>query len=130
MDINIRLNIYKYVFTEFVYIAFLSLVLFGLSSGSNQWLGLFVFAMCIGTTIRVFMLWRKLRNSALKTSGGRLFFKGIACDVTQPCRFLPFGIWSTAKVSYFEDSMQKRSIYIPKSALSHEHWQQVLGHRT
>ncbi|ELH4233771.1 hypothetical protein ROW45_000281 [Vibrio fluvialis] len=76
------------------------------------------------------MLWRKLRNSALKMSGGRLLFKGIACDVTQPCRFLPFGIWSTAKVSYFEDSMQKRSIYIPQSALSHEHWQQVLGHRT
>ncbi|WP_238930293.1 hypothetical protein [Vibrio harveyi] len=130
MDINIRLNICKYVFTEFVYIAFLSLVLFGLSSGNNQWLVLFVFSMCIGTTIRIFMLWRKLRNSALQTSGGKLFFKGFACDVTLSCSFLPFGLWLTAKVSYFEDSMQKRNIYIPKSALSHEHWQQVLGHRT
>uniref|UniRef100_UPI0020C90B35 hypothetical protein n=1 Tax=Vibrio cholerae TaxID=666 RepID=UPI0020C90B35 len=74
------------------------------------------------------MLWNKFRQGSLKILGGNLFFKGLACDVTLLYDFLPLGIGSTIKVSYFEETMQKRSIYIPKNALSHEHWQQLLDH--
>ncbi|EOK5974830.1 hypothetical protein ACM6XX_004613 [Vibrio parahaemolyticus] len=130
MDINIRLNMYKYVFTEFVYIGLLCLVMLWFSSGNSQWLGVFISILFVGTAIRILMLWRKLGNRALETSGGKLLFKGLACDVTLLYNFLPFGIGSVAKVSYFDGSMQKRNIYIPKSALSHKEWKQVLAHRT
>ncbi|MFB9137598.1 hypothetical protein [Vibrio olivae] len=129
MNSDIKLNMYKYTLMEFTYIGCLWLVLLLLSHGDNQWLKLFVLVMCVGTAIRMFMLWRKLRNSALYTSNEGVFFKGLACDVLLKNNFLPFGIGAAVKVSYFEGSMQKRNIYIPKSALSHEHWQRMLSLR-
>ena len=129
MNSDIKLNMYKYTLMEFTYIGCLWLVLLLLFHGDNQWLKLFVLAMCVGTAIRMFMLWRKLRNRALYTSSKGVFFKGLACDVMLKNNFLPFGIGAAVKVSYFEDSMQKRNIYIPNSALSHEHWQRMLSLR-
>ncbi len=130
MNNNIRLNMYRYVFTELTYIVFLWLVLYWLSSGNHQWIQLLTLIMCCGAATRILMLWNKFRQGSLKMLGGQLFFKGLVCDVTLLYNFLPLGIGSTIKISYFEETMQKRSIYIPKNALSHEHWQQLLERRT
>ncbi len=121
---------YRYVFTELTYIVFLWLVLYWLSGGNHQWIQLLTLIMCCGAATRILMLWNKFRQGSLKILGGLLFFKGLACDVTLLYNFLPLGIGSTIKISYFEETMQKRSIYIPKNALSHEHWQQLLVRRT
>ncbi len=121
---------YRYVFTELTYIVFLWLVLYWLLSGNHQWIQLLTLIMCCGAATRILMLWNKFRKGSLKILGDQLFFKGLACDVTLLYNFLPLGIGSTIKISYFEETMQKRSIYIPKNALSHEHWQQLLERRT
>ncbi|HGH6027913.1 TPA: hypothetical protein AB5H75_003756 [Vibrio mimicus] len=130
MNNNIRLHMYKYVSAELAYVVLMWFVLYWLSSGFHQWIQTFILLMCCGAAARIFILWNKFRQGSLEILGGQLFFKGLACDVTLLNNFLPLGIGSTIKVSYFEDTMQKRSIYISKNALSHEDWLQLLEHRT
>lgn len=125
----IRINFFKYLSFEILFVSFLAFCFYW-ASVNYESLEIFILFSVLAVTVKSLLLWWKLRNGTLAVSGGFLYFNGFPCEVRLSPTFLPFNIGGTVKVSYMVSTMQKRSFYIPKSALSQSVWNIMLALRT
>ena len=129
MSSKINMNFRRYLLGEMVYIGALVLFLYWASEGINRSVLIFVFIIALITAVKVLMVW-KCRGGLLEIKNDRLFYNGKACEARSLSAFLPFGMGSALKITYGDDVLKKRTLYLPKGVIDDKEWPQLFACRT
>ena len=122
MDSAIRFNFGKVILREFVVDLLIALCIY-FAFGVE--LSLLLTIVFLADVIKIVLFWFNVKGVLVTEDDGIVRLNGIGCDV----EIVGFEHFSSVRLSYTQGT-DKRSVKIPRAAVSKAHWQRLYEART